>query len=226
MLQIVLQENEKIVSSYDDFLFWVKEKPDRHREAAQEKMSVLKENLDGEDPLYHLHNLYYNERKSLSEILKSDKILNIQFFPKATLHRLLFERFWWIPRENTERTPVHEKQLSKKVAWEILEFESKVADLVGWRRILRVFRMDEFTKKTYKIWKALYILKTLWGIDKNMLYKLSVDWGLSHAVLAKSLNKELKKILIKNPELGIDFCDIELYPQSINRWFQYNSDKL
>lgn len=221
-----IREESTLVVSYQDFIVWVNEKPDRHREAAKEKIESLQRIIQWEDPILFLHRLYYEENKSLIEILKVPEISSIDFLSKATLHRLLFERFWWIPRENTERTKVHERRLSDRVAWEIAEFERHVSNLIGWRNIPRVFRMSEFKQKNYRIGKALYILKTLGGIDKKILYKLSREWWLSDAILAKSLNKELKNILSRNPELNINFEDIELYPQSINRWFRYNTSNI
>jgi len=222
----LIRHQELFVSSYEDFLIWVEEKPDRHRKSAAEIMENLWHELDGEDPIYYLYDLYYNKKKSIREILNTDTISKIEFFSRATLHRLLFQKFQWIPRENTERTPVHEKQLSSKVSKEIAQFESKVAWLIWWREVARVFQMSQFEAKNYRIWKALYILKTLWWIDKRVLYDLSIRGGLSYAILAKSINKELEAVLERYPELNIDMEDIRLYPQSISRWFQYNADKI
>jgi len=79
--------------SYQDFIVWVNEKPDRHREAAKEKIESLQRIIQWEDPILFLHRLYYEENKSLIEILKVPEISSIDFLSKATLHRLLFERF-------------------------------------------------------------------------------------------------------------------------------------
>lgn len=212
------------VDNLQDFLDWVKAGT-KVRLKNKTFILEIQQAIWWNDPIVHLLRLYYDQEKSLDEIIKTLNSDWVVCPSRASLHRLLFIQFAWIPRLNTTRTPVHEKQLSARVKAEIWEFESKVAGLIWWREVERVFRMEEFKWKNFRIGKALYILKTLWGIDKNMLYTLSVEWGLSHAILAKSLNKELERILETTPELWIDFDDIKLYPQSINRWFRYNADK-
>jgi len=192
-------------------------------------MQALQRAIWWDDPILFLHRLYYSwEGNSLDIILAADEVQKIEFFPRATLHRLLFDKdkFWWDPRPNTQRTAVHEAIQTERVLSEIAEFEKKVSELIWWREVERVFRMSEFQEKRYRAGKALYILKTLWWIDKKILYTLSIDGWLSHAVLAKSLNKELEWVLSRNPELNIKLDDVKLYPQSISRWFKYNSDKI
>lgn len=217
------------VENLANLLLWVENAPVRQKWPRLRIKGVFLELwlvIGWKDPIEYLHDLYYNDQKSLDEILAIPEIMSIEFFPKATLNRHLFGKFWWIARENTDRTPVHEKKINEKVSWEIAEFESKVSWLIGWRNTLRDFDMNEFVMKRHRIWKALYVLKTLWGIDKNILYKLSIEWGLSDAILATSINEELKKVLIKFPEYCIIFAEIKLYPQSVSRWFKWNKDKL
>lgn len=217
------------IKNFSDFLSWVDRNPTRHRIAARDIMQELQKAIWWKDPIEYLNNLYYGwEKNSLDMILEDNKVQSINFFSRATLHRMLFwkDRFWWNPREKWERTLVHEEKLNERVESEIAQFEAEVSRLLDSREITRVFKMEEYKEKRYRAWKALYILKTLWWINKNILYRLSVDWWLSHAILAKSLNKELKAILERYPKLEINFEDVELYPQSINRWFKYNADKI
>jgi hypothetical protein len=212
-----------------DLLSWVKNAPVRQgwpRLRIQETFLELQSAIGWKDPIVYLHKLYYEDQKSLDEILITPEINSIDFFPKATLNRHLFGKFWWVARSNTERTSVHEEKLNEKIEWEIAEFEQKVDWLLWGRKIVRAFKNSEFESKAYRAWKALYVLKTLGWIDKNSLYKLSVDGWLSNAILAKSLNKELEKILLIHPDLKIDFEDIKLYPQSIARWVTYYSDNI
>lgn len=225
MLREVFNQ-EILVSTFEDFILWVEEKPDRHRLDAKKKIEALKDVLGWDDPIYYLNDLYYRQKKSLREILNDETIQKIDFFSRATLHRHLFEKFWWTPRENTERTPVHDKKLDQKMRQEIEIFTQKVTSLMNGRKTERIFRMSEFREKKYRIGKALYILKTLWWIDKNILYRLSVEWGLSDAVIAKSFNEKLREILNLYPDFSITYKDIELYPQSIRRWFRFNTTKV
>jgi hypothetical protein len=213
------------VDSLSDFFEWVKSWT-KARLKNKTFILEIQQKIEWQDPIEYLDDLYYNHKKSLKEIIKTLEEKWVKIISNATLHRLLFIHFWWIPRENTERTPVHEKQLHQKVTWEIADFESKVSLLIGWREVPRAFKIEEYEKKRYRMGKALYVLKTLGRVDKNILYYLSIEWGLSNAVLATSLNEELKKVLRDNPEFWIDFESIELYPQSIRRWFKYNSEKL
>jgi hypothetical protein len=83
--------------------------------------------------------------------------------------------------------------------------------------------MRELVSKKYRIQKALYILETLWWIDKNILLQLSLKEWLSNAILAKSLNRELERILWNYPSLGIHWDDVMLYSQLIGRWLHNNS---
>lgn len=217
------------VESLDDLLMWVENAPVRQgwpRLRIQGTFLELQKALGWKDPVKYIHDLYYIEKKSLNEILATPEVKSIDFFPKATLNRHLFGKFWWIARENTERTPVHERQLHEKITWEIAEFESKVSSLLWGREVPRDFKIDEFNNKRHRIGKALYILKTLGRVDKNILYKLSIEWWLSNAVLATSLNIELQNVIENNPEYWLDFEAVKLYPQSISRWFKYNADKL
>ena len=218
-------EQQWSIDNLDSFFQWVKSWT-KARLKNQTFILEIQEKINWKDPVVYINELYYNETKSLQEILKSLEVLGVKSISKATLHRLLFIHFWWVPRQNTERTPVHEQQLSKKTQSEVAEFESKVSGLIWGRVIPRDFKLDEFHSKRYRMGKALYILKTLGRVDKNILYSLSIEWWLSNAILATSLNNELQSVLKNNPEYWIDFESVKLYPQSISRWFKYNAVKL
>ncbi len=221
--QDIIDEQGKVESLFD-FFCWVKQWT-KARLKNQTFILEVQQAIGWIDPIEYLHELYYTQEKSLDEIIITLGPLSIKVLPKATLHRLLFIHFWWEPRENTKRTPVHEKKLSSRIERWLNIFNSQVDWLLKWKAVNRVFKMKELQEKTYRIQKALYILNTLWGIDKKVLLKLSREWWLSDAIIARALNKNLQSILWENQDLGIKFSEVELYPQSINRWFRYNSEK-
>ena len=201
------------------------------RKNTYQKICNLGEVLEsGIDPMEFLTRMY-EKWGSLDVIMASTEVQEIgkeNFVSRATLHRILFEHLEWKPRANTDRTPVHEQRLKEKIEWEIREFEDKVQWLLHGREVKREFDIEEFRWKRYRIGKALYILKTIGGIDKNILFKLSKEGGFSDAIIANSLNKQLRDIIIYSDtlqEYGIRYEDVEVYPQSINRWFKWNKDK-
>lgn len=177
----------------------------------------------------------YEKWWSLDVIMSSPEVGSVDFVSRATLHRLLFKHLDWKPRSNTERTPVHEDQLHQKTQREIRLFEESVANLLGGREVKREFDIDEFNDKRHRIGKALYILKTIGGIDKNILFETSKEAWISDAVIAHWLNKQLRDIIIyakAYDDYGVDFDaygilyeDVEVYPQSIRRWFVWNQEK-
>lgn len=213
---------EERIMNFSTFKNWYDRDPKR-RQKNYDAFCNLKDVLNGEDPIKYIHSLYYKEQKSLREILKVDIISWMKFISSATLQRLLSEEFKWKLREKSERTHVHSEILSKTIEREITDFQWKVARLLDWKSQIRVFNMRELDSKKYRIQKALYILETLWWIDKNILLQLSLKEWLSNAILAKSLNRELERILWNYPSLGIHWDDVMLYSQLIGRWLHNNS---
>jgi len=215
------------VSSFQDFKDWFDESP-HQRTVAWSKIDVLRERLEGsneqiKDPIAFLHDLYFDKQLSFRKILEHprvDKLYSVKW-----LRNLFVESFGWEVRTNTQRTWEHVRVASERVAEGVEKFEKQVWQLLWGRKQERIFKMDEYKTKKYRIGKALYILKTLWWIDKNMLFSISKKWWLWARVLANALNSQLRKILDEFPDIPVDFDDLMLRPQSIERWFTYKENQ-
>jgi len=222
----VLNSSEAVsTETYEDFVSWYEWNPQWRRKAF-EKIWNLKDVLKGEDPISYIHWLYFEERKSLREILATPIISWIDFVSTATLQRLLFEHFNWTPRQKTERTPVHEQKLHDDIQTGCSVFKSGVQQMLAWQKINRVFKMKELEQKEHRVQKALYILSALWDIDRTMLLRLSQEQRVSNATIAHAVNQELEKILKIFPEKQIDFDEVKVYPQSIARLLACQNNKL
>jgi len=234
-LQLQTEVHENQEPSMADLTIWY-QWWEKSRHNTYTKICNLYDALEpGDDPISFLYRKYYDEQKSLSEILKTSEVKSVDFVSRATLHRLLFEHLWWEPRKNTERTPVHEGKLAEKTKSEIELFEKRVVWILWKREIPRAFKIEEFIRKRYNMGRALYVLKTYGGIDKAKLLKIvQQEWvkeedRLSKAAIAYALNKQLQDILVLYPELtteyGITNQEIELSSRSIERWFNWNTGK-
>lgn len=213
------------INSFQDFKDWFDECP-HQRTIAWWKIDALRERLESsdkfiKDPIVFLYDLYYTgDGTSLRNIL-SDPVVD-NFYSVKWLRNLLVNSFGWELREKTTRTSFHVSQLEDRIQRKISEFETSVSDLLHWRPVPREFEMSQFLAKNRRMWKALYILKTLGWINKTMLLELSQKVWLSYSILAKALNKQIQDILEMNPQLNIEFEEVALRPHSIERWFQEN----
>ena len=218
------EQVDRSIYSFSELTLWYQEDT-KNRWNKYEALVRLGEALGDEDPLVYLYSLYYDEKKSLLEILKVDIFKNIDFLSKATLHRLLFQDLGWVARKNTDKTPIHWDRVDAEIWDRIREFNFQVERLLVWKTVDRVFFIEELHEKQYRIQKALYILNTLWWIDKWVLLTLSIEWWLSDATLAHALNHKIEEIIKNHPRFLIPFDEVKLYPQSISRWFKYNAEK-
>ena len=209
---------------------WYK-KNQKWRQSTFSKFEKLKDKLNDRDPISYIYNLYYDETQAIrvviTTILEEAWMSASEFVSSATLQRLLFWDNWlnWTPRAKTDRTPVHQEKIQSSISEKAYEFELRVLSLLDSRTMKRNFIISEFQAKTYRIQKTLYVLKTIAWIDKEMLFTISQDSGLTNADIAHSLNKKLKDILSISTHLNLKYDEIKLYPQSIARWKFYEARK-
>lgn len=211
------------VRTFQNFKDWFDECP-YQRTIAWEKIDGLRERLEKssegiKDPISFLYELYFNQKFSLRRILDHPVVNN--FYSLKWLRNLFVNSFGWELREKTQKTPEHQRILDEKFQWQIHNFSDAVNRLLHGRETVRVFKTEEFREKKHRVGKALYLLKTLWGIDKKILFRLSSEWGLENIVIARWMNEQVKLILKEHPALSISYEEIELRAQSIDRWFDY-----
>ena len=196
------------------------------------KFQNLKEKLDGRDPISYIYDLYFGETKSslrviINKILEIDWISSRDFVSSATLQRLLFWDDWlnWKPRPKTQRTPVHQRLLQESIEERTAWFQSRVSDLLGSRESTKIFDMSLLQSKPYRIQKTLYLLKSLWGVDRKMLFEISQELESDNATISHAINKILQQILDNYPMLEINYDEVKLYPQSISRWRLHEANR-
>ncbi|MCD5374922.1 hypothetical protein LR010_00550 [Candidatus Gracilibacteria bacterium] len=221
-----IESTKEGIYSFQDFKDWFNDAP-HQRTVAWGKIDALRERLErssesNSDPIVFLHDLYFDKTFSIRKILNHELVDKL-YSPKG-LQQLFVNSFGWNLRKKTDRTPEHALVIDAKIQAGVSKFESQIADLIDGRGKTRIFKMSEFENKDYKIGKALYVLKTLGGIDKSMLLRISAEGLLGARVLANALNKQSRNILDNFPEINISYDDIELKPQSIEKWIAYKEN--
>lgn len=212
------------------FLDWYDSFPEQ-RTIAYSRVDSLKVALENsnqpvKDPIDFLYTLYYSEKKSLRWILDNPIVKESTFtYSVKWLRNLFVESFGWELRLKTDRTPEHTNVVNAQIQEWIDRYESQLTSLICERIVKRDFDILEFNNKKYRIQKALYILNTLGAVNKETLFQISFQWWIWARILANALNKQLRMILEDNELLAIPFSDVELSPQSIARWFQYQYRK-